>query len=366
MVKVFMGSSQDRVLRHLLSFQLVLQMTLFKGFFRTFSPRKKVRSAGQVIADLPRHVSSWTLAACGQRRGSDEEKTDELLAVPIQLRTPAQWARLREYYELSDEDVVPARGSRPPCLGEPREPQDRDQQRTVEQTAEYAPMVQILDAPVAQMVDRPLVLLAAFEAGYPSAQDVDAYPLPSHGSLRAADSGTVGIPQCRLSLIDVIRHPVEQTVGGGRIGGLPGFLQGQSCSLSAEQIVDNPVPRRGFGGGLLGLHPGQSSSAFYGADHRVAAATAEQNVDIPAPRGAPHDFHQNPLPAAGSADLPETTNQGGFSHFFPFGKKCKNFAHPGVGTGRGLQLMASVSLAGGIPVCSGTDGSTGFMEYNMG
>ena len=29
-----------------------------------------------------------------------------------------------------------------------------------------------------------------------------------------------------VSLIDVIRHPVEQTVGGGGIGGLPGFLPG--------------------------------------------------------------------------------------------------------------------------------------------
>ena len=43
LVKVFMGSSRDRVLRYLLSFQLVLQMTLFKGFFRTFPHRKKVR-----------------------------------------------------------------------------------------------------------------------------------------------------------------------------------------------------------------------------------------------------------------------------------------------------------------------------------
>ena len=59
-----------------------------------------------------------------------------------------------EYYELSDEDDVPARGSRPPCLGEPRGPQGRDQQRTVELTARYAPMVQILDPPVAQMVEQ--------------------------------------------------------------------------------------------------------------------------------------------------------------------------------------------------------------------
>ena len=130
-----------------------------------------------------------------------------------------------------------------------------------------------------------------------------------------------------VSLIDVIRHPVEQTVGGGRIGGLPGFLPGQSYSLSAEQIVDNPVPRHGFGGGLHGLHPGQSSSAFYGADHRASAATAEQNVDIPVPRGAPHDFHQNPLPAAGSSDLLETANQG-FFRTFPRRKKVQRFRAP--------------------------------------
>ena len=59
-----------------------------------------------------------------------------------------------EYYELSDEDVVPARGSRPPCLGEPRGPQERDLPRTVEQIAVHAPMVQTLDAPVTQMVEQ--------------------------------------------------------------------------------------------------------------------------------------------------------------------------------------------------------------------
>ena len=117
-----------------------------------------------------------------------------------------------------------------------------------------------------------------------------------------------------VSLIDVIRHLVEQTVVGGGIGGLPGFLSGHSYSLSAEQIVDNPVPRfrRGFGGGLHGLHPGQSSTAFGEADHRVPAATVEQNVDVPAPRGAPRDFHQSPLPAAGSSDLPDTEKPRGF------------------------------------------------------
>ena len=130
-----------------------------------------------------------------------------------------------------------------------------------------------------------------------------------------------------VSLIDVIRHPLEQTVGSGRIGGLPGFLPEQSYSLSAEQIVDNPVPRRGFGGGLHGSHPGQSSSAFYGADLRATAATGEQNVDIPVPRGAPRDVHQNPLPAAGSSDLLETANQWVFSTF-PRRKKVRRSRAP--------------------------------------
>ena len=42
--------------------------------FSHFSPWKKVRSAGQVSADLPRHVSSWTPAAYVQPSGFHEEQ----------------------------------------------------------------------------------------------------------------------------------------------------------------------------------------------------------------------------------------------------------------------------------------------------
>ena len=42
------------------------------GVFRSFPQGKKVRSAGQVSADLPRHISSWTPAAYEQSRGSHE------------------------------------------------------------------------------------------------------------------------------------------------------------------------------------------------------------------------------------------------------------------------------------------------------
>ena len=272
-----------------------------------------------------------------------------------------------ELFDLSFEEEPG--GARPDRLSEVR-PQDRDLRRTVDQIVDAVPGFPALDVPVPQMIDQPVVLLAAFDVLVPE----QVIELPKMSTPTRCPRTVLSVPQTAeqlvefpnvLSLIDVIRHPVEQTVGGGRIGGLPGFLPGQSSSLCAEQIVDNPVPRHGFGGGLHGLHPGQSFSAFYGADHRAAAATAEQNVDIPVPRGAPHDFHQNPLPAAGSSDLLETANQGVFSTF-PRRKKVRRFRAPRGRNWRGLQLMASVSLAGGLPVASGTDGSTGFMGYDMG
>ena len=204
----------------------------------------------------------------------------------------------------------------------------------MDRIVDAVPGLPALDVPVPQMVDRLLVLLAAFDVLVPE----QVIEVPKMLTPTRCPRTVLSVPQTAeqlveapnvVSLIDVIRHPVEQTVGGGRIGGIPGFLPGQSYSLSAEQIVDNPVPRfrRGFGGGPHGLHPGQSSSAFCGADHRVAAATAEQNVDIPAPRGAPRDFHQHPLPSAGSSDLLETANQG-FFRTFPHRKKVRRSRAP--------------------------------------
>ena len=75
---------------------------------------------------------------------------------------------------------------------------------------------------------------------------------------------------------------VDRTSGAG--GGLSGFLPGQ-YSMTAEQIVDNPVPRRRFRGDRQGLHRGQSSAAFF-----------EQIAD---PGGGPQDF----LPVQGPAVL---------------------------------------------------------------
>ena len=50
-----------------------------------------------------------------------------------------------ELFQLFEEEEPG--GSRPPCLGEPRGPQEKVQQCTVEQLADVVPMVQILDTP---------------------------------------------------------------------------------------------------------------------------------------------------------------------------------------------------------------------------
>ena len=95
-----------------------------------------------------------------------------------------------------------------------------------------------------------------------------------------------------------------------------------------EQNVDIPVPHgrgRVGGGGLLGLHPGQSSTAFGGAEHRFA--TAEQIVDIPVPRGGRRQDPDLPS-AASSSGLPGTANQGVFA-LFPVEKSARLGPHPG-------------------------------------
>ena len=95
--------------------------------------------------------------------------------------------------------------------------------------------------------------------------------------------------------------------------------------------MDIPAPR-GRGRVGLGLHPGQSSTAFSGADHR--SGTAEQIVDIPAPRGG-----QDLPSAASSSGLPGTANQG-FFRTFPRKKKS---AHLGSHSGSELLPESSPS-----------------------
>ena len=181
-----------------------------------------------------------------------------------------------------------------------------EQLRTVEQTADFATLIQILDPVEPWEEQSSRSVLRFFLARWPVGAE-QVLNLGVHEQV--IDVPKISPDQTRQRLGDYLRQPqmAEQLVD------VPTSISFLSLQRIVEQIVDNPVPRRDFGGGLHGLHPGQSSTAFGEADHRAA----EQNVDIPVLRGAPHDFHQNPLPAAGSSDLPDMANQGFFKHFSP-------------------------------------------------
>ena len=242
-----------------------------------------------------------------------EEDLELHYTAEFQTHPPPQAAGI-VFFAMDVDDVPAVKGSRPDRLSEVR-PQERVLRRTVEQNVDVVTFP-ALDVPMPQMVDQPLALLLS--AHFPDPEQVIEVPkisLPSRPSRRFPRILETAEQLVQVSLDLVARIGFVDPIADIPALRGPVFHTGQGCSLTAEQIVANPVPRRGFGGGLLGLHPGQSSSAFYGADHRVAAATAEQNVDIPAPRGAPQDFHQNPLPATGSSDLLETANQVVFRTF---------------------------------------------------
>ena len=82
-----------------------------------------------------------------------------------------------EYFSLDVEDV-PAAGLRPGVLAEPR-PQERVQRDTVEHIVDLvrvAPMVQILDAPVPQIVEQLPDILRFFDTLIPDPEQVTEVP----------------------------------------------------------------------------------------------------------------------------------------------------------------------------------------------
>ena len=193
-------------------------------------------------------------------------------------------------------------------------PQARVQRRTVQQIVDFAPLP-TLDDPAPQMVVQlPDVLLRFFRALSPDPEQVIEVPmvLPEDVSLRTA----VREPQLVEQLVEVptvvswfmLQQIMEQNVdipvvdrSSGAGGGLSGFLPGQ-YSLTAEQIVDNPVPCRRSREDLQGLHRGKGSTA---AD----------------PGGGLQDFQPVQGPAASSLISPEHPGLRGF-RTFPHPKKC--------------------------------------------
>ena len=101
------------------------------------------------------------------------------------------------FFELYDEDTA---GLQATGLVEPRGPQEHVQRHTTEQMVEFAPMVQILDAPVLQTVEQLADILKLMDTQSPVEQVIDVPKIvldlvSQRSSLRA--------PQLAEQLVDV-------------------------------------------------------------------------------------------------------------------------------------------------------------------
>ena len=203
-----------------------------------------------------------------------------------------------ELFSLYDEELG---STRPDRLYEVR-PQDRVQRHTVEQIVDSPQVVPSLDVPVPQRENQLVEACRHLDLPIP----VQAIEVPKISS-------TARPPRRRR--VCFAEQTAEQLVE------VPTIISYSSLRGIMEQNVDIPVPHgRGGRVGVRSLQgfPGQSSTAYCGAD--FPAATAEQNVDIPVPRGD-RTLH----PASSSSVLPVTANQGVFSTF-PRGKKVRGRA----------------------------------------
>ena len=139
-------------------------------------------------------------------------------------------------------------GTRPDRLYEVR-PQGRVQRRTVEQNVDTALFLPSLDVPVPQMANQQLEVCRQIDTPIPK-QVID---VPKISSSR----------QSHRRRVRFAEQTAEQLVE------VPTIISYSSLRGIVEQNVDIPAPlRRGRSRGGLGFHPGQSSTAFSGADHR--------------------------------------------------------------------------------------------------
>ena len=199
-----------------------------------------------------------------------------------------------ELFSLYEDELG---GTRPDRMYEVR-PQERVQRHTVGQIVDNTLFLPTLDVPVPQMENQVVDVCRLFDVLIPE-QVIEVPKI----------SSTPCPPRRRR--VRFAEQMAEQLVE------VPTIISYSSLRGIVEQNVDIPVPR-GRGRVGLGLLPGQSSTAFSGADHR--SGTAEQIVDIPAPRGG-----QDLPSAVSSSVLPGTANQGVFLTF-PRGKKVRTWA----------------------------------------
>ena len=156
------------------------------------------------------------------------------------------------FFELFDEDTA---GLRPTGQVEPR-PQERVHRHTVEHIVDFvrfAPMVQILDAPVPQMVEQWLNILHFFDTLMPDPEQVIEVPkifpddVPVQTAVRDTQLAELLVEVPTIVSFSLLQQIMEQNVDipvpghGGRFAGLQGFPLEQSSTAPSAQIVHIPV-----------------------------------------------------------------------------------------------------------------------------
>ena len=129
-----------------------------------------------VLATVEHHSYGATRRQLTATRTRAEER--ETYSAPRRQEPPLPAVTTGTQYFTLDDERVPVTGLRPTCLVEPWGPQERVSRHTMEQFGELAPMVQILDAPVPQLVDKLEDVLKILDLPVP-VQEIDVPKISS-------------------------------------------------------------------------------------------------------------------------------------------------------------------------------------------
>ena len=261
--------------------------------------RHERMTVAMVLSEIKHHTS----------RGQNKDRTtgeENVLNSTAKLRkTPHPAAAATENDPMVlDEGGVLAAGGLPAPLSEVAGRQGKVVRHVLEDLGSVCPVVQILDLPVPHMMDQLAELLNLEEDVLDAGRLVDhCFQVPEL---------VIEVPKISLDVIP-LRSLVPEPQLAEQLVVVPTIVSFSSLERIMEQTVEGRVGVRSLQG-----FPGQSSTAYSGAD--FPAATAEQNVDIPVPRG-----DRTLLSASTSSVLPVTASQGFFA-LFPKIKKVRSWA----------------------------------------
>ena len=176
---------------------------------------------------------------------------------------------------MLDDESVPVTGLRPTGLVEPRGSQERFRGTPWRSLANLLPMVQILDAPVPQMVDKLEDVLKIVDLFVP-VQEIE-------------------VPKISCLSCPPPRRVLHEPQSAEQLVEVPTVL---SPLRIAEQIVDTPVPSGRGKRRVQGFLPERSPTATPSSLVRISEQIVEQIVDI-SPGGG---LGQGSASSAGAAD----------------------------------------------------------------